>query len=114
MNTMTAMMTKLDNVPGECRNGRREEENQDQRIAEPFNKGEQQALGRGRGDQVRSNRIEDGRGVGRAQADLRWNATVEGGLGAEQWPGRILPAPLARRHYWRRASLRVVARRHWG
>ena len=56
------------NVPGERRYGRREEQNQDQRIAEPLDKVGQQAPAAGRVDPVRPNRLEDGGGVGRAEA----------------------------------------------
>ena len=55
-------------VPGERRYGRREEQNQNQRIAEPFDKGGQQALRFGRLDPVRSNCLKDGGGVRRAKA----------------------------------------------
>ncbi len=58
------------NVAGKRRYARGEEQNQDQRIAEPPDEVCQRALALGRGDLVRSNRLEDGGGVRRAEAGL--------------------------------------------
>jgi energy-coupling factor transporter ATP-binding protein EcfA2 len=80
------------NVPGERRYGRREEQNQDQWIAQPFDEGGQQALRFGRLDSVRPNRLKNGSGVGRC----RWNAAIERARRADGRPAPMVPALRAR------------------
>ena len=56
------------NVAGERRYRRCEQQNQDQRIAQPSDESEQQAFAPSRVDPVRADRLEDSGGAGRTQA----------------------------------------------
>ena len=57
-------------VAGKCRNGRRKKQDQDQWIAETFDKGDHEVLGFGRVDPVRSDRLEPRGGFGRVEAGV--------------------------------------------